>query len=187
MEQPLGVISPEVGKGLAAGAVEPFGALGRVMGGQSQEWLADVARAAVGLAPIGPPGVGKALKAGAGMLESGIMRNLPKELFHVVGSDYKSGEPLRSLYNQHGTAAYDKFAERWPEAGDLGQYHAHNVFFYDTMKEAQDHAETFGGKVLKIDPSKIDALKRDKLEVPYGKKSGYWVTDRDVPPEAIVP
>jgi hypothetical protein len=61
-------------KAAGASAVEPFGQLGRVMTGTSQDTLGDIVGAAAGLAPIGPPGVGKALKAGAEAVESGMAK-----------------------------------------------------------------------------------------------------------------
>ena len=55
---------PSTQEGLKAfgrSAVEPFGQLGRLMTGQSQDTLGDIVGAAAGLAPIGPPGAAKAL------------------------------------------------------------------------------------------------------------------------------
>jgi hypothetical protein len=120
-------------------------------------------------------------------LKGRTMEAPPKELFHVTGDDYRAGQPIKSLYRQYGDEAYDKYAERWPEAGDMGQYHAHQNFFYESLPEAQEHVDEFGGKILKIDPSKIDGLRRDNLEIGYGKDAGFWTTREDVPPEAISP
>jgi hypothetical protein len=76
----------EVGKGLA----EPFGKLGRVMTGQSQDRLSDLVGAAAGLAPIGPPGVGRVagrvLKAGGEALESAIGRASAKGARALAGN-----------------------------------------------------------------------------------------------------
>ncbi len=63
MAQPPGVVGPETAKRSAAGLLEPFGKLGRFMTRQSTDPVGDIAAAAAGLAPIGPPGTGKALKA----------------------------------------------------------------------------------------------------------------------------
>ena len=119
----------------------------------------------------------------AGTLKGGMKP--PSELYHVAGSGYKAGQPLQSLYKRLGDKAYEAYAERWPEAGDMGQYHAHQTFFYDNLKEAQEHVEAFGGQVIKVDPSKVKGLSRDNLEIPYGKKEGYWVTGEDVPANAL--
>lgn len=116
------------------------------------------------------------------VLGSGLVRpNMkpPSELYHVAGPEYSAGEPLKSLYARKGPAAYDEYAARWPEAGDLVQYHPHQNFFYHTMEDAQNHAADFGGKILKIDSSKVDGLHFDKNE-------GFWTTREDVHPEAFL-
>ena len=107
------------------------------------------------------------------------------ELFHVVGDDWREGQPLQSLHRRLGDEAYDVFVERWPDAGDLGQYHAHEIFFYETHEDALDHAANFGGRVVKVDSAKVNGLMRDKLEVPIGRE-GFWSTQEDVPPDAIL-
>ncbi len=109
-------------------------------------------------------------------------REVPDTLYHVVGDGYQEGQPLRSLYDQHGDNAYDMFAEKWPEAGDAALDHPHRIFFYDTEEAARDHAEEFGGRVVKVDPSLIDdeSLRFDTQEAP-----GYWVSLDRVPPEAL--
>lgn len=56
------------------GFMEPFDKLGRVITGQSEHLPTDIAGAALGLAPIGPPGAGKALVSGAQAIESAIAR-----------------------------------------------------------------------------------------------------------------
>lgn len=119
---------------------------------------------------------------GSGMVRTGAA---PTELYHVVGPEYEGG-PLRSLYARKGDAAYDEFAQRWPEAGDLGQDHAHKVMFYDKLEDALSHADAFGGKVLRVDPSMVDALYLDTLEKSYGSP-GFYATRSDVPAEALTP
>jgi hypothetical protein len=138
--------------------------------------------------PMGTGAIaGVPVRAGEAVLGSGAvrgvesgMRETPQELYHVVGEDYKSGDPLRSLYSRKGNAAYDEYAARWPEAGDLVQYHPHQNFFYDTLADAQNHASDFGGKILKVEPSKVEGLHFDKNE-------GFWTTRDDVPPDALSP
>lgn len=109
-----------------------------------------------------------------------VASSMPSQLYHVAPDAYQAGQPLKSLYRQYGNQAYDKFAQKWPDAGDVGQYHAHQTFFYDNLDDAVAHQGAFGGQVLKVDPTKVEGLKRDTLESP-----GYWVTDSDVPPQAI--
>lgn len=101
------------------------------------------------------------------------------DLYHVVGDGW-DGKELLSLHDQYGDDAYDIFAERWPEADGLGIYHAHRIFFYDTLADAQDHAAELGGKVLKIDADKIsDQIKIDDLECPF------YVSTEPVPASVI--
>lgn len=110
--------------------------------------------------------------------------SIPKELYHVAGSEYEAGQPLRSLYSRKGNDAYDEFARRWPESGNLGQYHAHKVMFFDNKEMALDHAILTDGTVLTVNPSKVTGLTFDKLEKSKGFP-GYWSTKDDVPPDAL--
>lgn len=41
------------------------------------------------------------------------------------------------------------YAARWPEAGELGQAHAHYVHCYATLEDARNH--TTDGKIYEID------------------------------------
>ena len=132
---------------------------------------------------------GVPMRAGEMALGAGAVRSVkstameaPKELYHVVGPDYAAGEPLRSLYSRLGDDAYEEFAKRWPDAGDLALDHPHKTFFFTDAKAAAQHADDFGGQVLRVDPSKVEGLLWDKLENP-----GYWVTRSDVPPDALSP
>lgn len=116
---------------------------------------------------------------------SSSMSGLPKELYHVVGPDYQ----VRSLYNRLGDKAYDAHAERWPESGNLGQEHAHKTFFYDNPADARSFADTFGGRILKVDPSKVEGLHLDKSEASgaWGGHPGFWATGEHVPEDALRP
>jgi hypothetical protein len=106
---------------------------------------------------------------------------VPSRLFHVVAEKADLSRGLKSLFRQFGSKAYDMFAKRWPEAANLGEYHAHNTHFYDNLEAAQFHADQYGGKILEINPQKVDELKFDTLERP-----GFWTTTSDVPPDAIM-
>lgn len=141
--------------------------------------------------PMGTGAIaGVPLRGGEAVLGSGFLRgkmpDAPKELYHVVGPDYRQGDALRSLYARKGEAAYDEFARRWPEAGNLGMDHAHKVMFYDKLDDALSHADAFGGNVLKVDPAKVGGLYLDDLEKSYGQ-SGFWATKDEVPPGALSP
>ena len=61
----------------------------------------------------------------------------------------------------------------------MAGYHVNQVHLYPTIEEAINHADTFGGKILEIDPRHLD-VKTDSLEFDHP------VTGR-VPKEAIRP
>jgi hypothetical protein len=119
---------------------------------------------------------------GRGLGTSTSMPKMPSRLYHVVPKNADLSRGLQSLYRRFGNKAYDMFAKRWPEAANLGEYHAHNNMFFDNLPDAQFHADAVGGRIIEIDPLKVDDLKFDKLE-----GSGYWATTSDVSPDAIVP
>ncbi len=75
------------------------------------------------------------------------------------------GNDLLSLYQLEGEDAYEMYAERWPEAGELAQYHVHYIHLYETIEEAKAHQEEHGGEILKIegDPEEL-GIEIDKLE-----------------------
>lgn len=83
------------------------------------------------------------------------------KLYHVA-KNYDGGA-LVSLYAQFGDQAYDIFAERWPDAGELGVYHVHSVHLFETYAEAQAYADECGGEILEINPEGLD-ITVDKLE-----------------------
>lgn len=62
----------EAVKAAGAGAAEPFGQLGRVMTGKSEEPLQDLAMAGIGM--IGPPGAKTVLRSGVGAAETALGR-----------------------------------------------------------------------------------------------------------------
>lgn len=82
-------------------------------------------------------------------------------IYHVAPADHSGN--LESLYSLHGDDAYEMYADRWPEAGELAQYHAHYVHCYDSLDEAREHAAQWGGKIYAIDTSEIE-VERDNLE-----------------------
>jgi hypothetical protein len=61
----------------------------------------------------------------------------------------------------------------------------HCIFFYEALTEAREHAEDFGSRILQIDPSQIEDLQRDTLEICYGKKYGNYCIRHPVPASAI--
>lgn len=87
--------------------------------------------------------------------------------YHVAPADH-SGD-LISLYDQLGEAAYAVYAERWPDAGELAQYHAHYVHMYATIEEARKHVNS--GKIYEIDAEALEdeciEVEIDNLEFPH--------------------
>lgn len=104
-------------------------------------------------------------------------------LWHVAPKKYNGGD-LLSLYEQSGDKAYAKFAKRWPEGADLAPYHAHRVFAFDNLEEAQKYAAAKRGKVLEINADGLD-VKVDNLEIPYGRKQGFPYVDDRIPADLI--
>lgn len=81
-------------------------------------------------------------------------------IYHVAPANH-SGD-LKSLYALHGEDAYEMYADRWPEAGELAQYHAHYIHCYDSLDEAREHVARHGGKVYEIN---VDAMADDMIVV----------------------
>ena len=87
--------------------------------------------------------------------------------YHVCRDEWDGGD-LISLYQQEGEEAYQIYAERWPEAGELAQYHVHYVHLYATLDEAKEHQGKYGGEILVItgEPEEI-GIESDDLEFPH--------------------
>lgn len=136
-----------------------------------------------GLVQVGASGAA----APKGSTRMGALRTMADDateaLYHVAPPEYTSG-PLRSLFSQMGDDAYEEFAKRWPEAADLGQYHADNVFLFDDLAEAQKYADWKGGNIVQVDPTDLD-VQYDMLEVPYGRKKGYPYVSGQIPENAL--
>ena len=79
--------------------------------------------------------------------------------FYHVTDKWGSG-PLRPIGDEAA------FLERWPDAGALSQYHAYKVHMYDNINDAKQHARDVGGKILEIDPNKVN-WEIDDLEFPH--------------------
>jgi len=103
-----------------------------------------------------------------------------KKYYHVVPEDFPDGDGLRSLYSRMGDDAYDEFAKRWPDAGDMGQYHADQVFLFDTPTDAQDFADWRGGRIMQVTPDEYLEVKRDPLE-------GFNYVQGEIPAEYVSP
>lgn len=81
-------------------------------------------------------------------------------IYHVAPADH-TGDIL-SLHKMHGGEAYEMYAVRWPESGNLGTVHAHYVHCYDSLDEAREHAAQHGGKVYEIN---TDAMADDMIQI----------------------
>lgn len=173
----------DTAKDLAGGVVngvwDGISAPGRALMGEPMTY-GDVFNTA-GMAQLGAA----AMPAPRGALRSGsITSTSPGEFYHVAPPEY-SGGALKSLYSQMGNDAYDEFARRWPEAANMGEYHADNVFMFDDLADAMAHAESTGGNILRIDPEYLD-VSYDMLEVPSGRKKGYPFVQREIPADSIL-
>lgn len=82
-------------------------------------------------------------------------------LYHVA-KDYDGGD-LQSLYEQHGNDAYDMYIDKWPEAGELVFYHVHYIHLHNSLDDAQEFVDEFGGEILVIDDADL-TVERDNLE-----------------------
>lgn len=83
--------------------------------------------------------------------------------YHVT--PHWDGGDLESLYALHGDAAYDMYADRWPDAGALAQYHVHVVHLYASYEAAAAHVDYYGGQLLTIvDPDDDLPIHIDDLE-----------------------
>ena len=101
-------------------------------------------------------------------------------LFHVVPDDFPDGSSIKSLYKQMGDGAYDEFSKRWPDAGDMGQYHANQVFLFDNAAEASDFADWRGGRIMQVTPD-------DYLDVRVDPLEGYKYVQDEIPMEYLSP
>lgn len=71
------------------------------------------------------------------------------KLYHVCPT--WNGSDLESLYRQHKDEAYEMYADKWPEAGELAQYHTHYIHLHSTLDDAQEYADEYGGEILVIE------------------------------------
>jgi hypothetical protein len=125
----------EVGKGIA----EPFGQLGRVMTGRSEDTLIDIVGAAAGLAPIGPPGVGKLLKPAAEAAESAIARGAAKGA-KAIASDTGGLNDFIKAY--HGSPHdFDRFDISKIGTGEGAQAYGHGLYFAENEGVAKGYKE----------------------------------------------
>ena len=93
---------------------------------------------------------------------------------------YWDGKDLESLYKQHGDEAYEMFAEKWPESGNLSQVHAHVTHLHSSIKEAKEFAAQYGGMILMIDDAGLE-ITIDDYEYEYP----HPVCKHEIPAENI--
>ncbi len=140
--RPMGVAQPDVignrpgvqeaVKSAGASAIEPFGQLGRVMTGASENMPMDIAGAALGLAPIGPPGKGAALKAGVEVAEGALKKGTTGTL-----SDF--------ITAYHGSPHdFDKFDLSKIGTGEGAQAYGHGLYFAEQEGVARDYRDKLG-------------------------------------------
>jgi hypothetical protein len=69
------------------------------------------------------------------------------------------GYDLQSLYqrcNKNELQAIKRYAQRWPDAGELAQYHIMYVHCWDNYNDAKQHAHDIRGQILAIDTDILD-------------------------------
>lgn len=85
----------------------------------------------------------------------------PITLWHVMGRRYKQGDDILSWGQQEAEGRLPKRGKskhwKWPDV-DTG-YDSHLVCSYTDRREAERHAEEYGGRLLQIDvpPNAVDA------------------------------
>jgi hypothetical protein len=89
------------------------------------------------------------------------------KIYHVAPEGHQGD--LISLYDQYGEPAYDMYADRWPDAGDLVFVHAHYVHCYATIEQARDHIHD--GVICEIDATDLEVV-IDDLEFPHPMVEG---------------
>ena len=97
--------------------------------------------------------------------------------YHVT--EKWDGKELQSAANRMGEeAAITMFMEKWEtDDASFAADQVHYIYLYDTLEDAQNHQETYGGEILIIDDRYLE-LDIDPIE-------GYAVTFYDIPSELI--
>lgn len=86
-------------------------------------------------------------------------------IYHVA-QDGWDGADLLSLYAQYRDDAYDQYAERWPDAGELCYEHAHYVHCHASLSDATAFQADHGGDLLIISLDEDDIV-MDVAEYPH--------------------
>jgi hypothetical protein len=84
-------------------------------------------------------------------------------LYHVT--PHWNGEELKSLASQLGECdAIDAFMAKWQtDDSSFAQDQVTNIYFYNTLDEAQDHQDEYGGEILAIDDTYL-TITMDPIE-----------------------
>lgn len=91
-------------------------------------------------------------------------------IYHVAPMGH-AGD-LLSMAAQIGEVdALAEWSERWPDAGDIAQYHIHQVHCHATLDEARDYAAAFGGVIFAVDDEYLN-VRIDTLEYPHPVVNG---------------
>lgn len=101
---------------------------------------------------------------------------LKTKLYHV-SADYVGGD-LMSLYEMYRDEAYELYAQRWPDAGGMGSYHAHYVHLYERLDDAEMFSAEFGGSIYEVDVADLEEIEIDDLEFPHPMVRDRITSDR---------
>ena len=96
-------------------------------------------------------------------------------IYHVC-RDW-DGNNLQSLYEQYGDQAYDIFLSKWPDAGELAEYHVHYIHCHSALDEAKEYQAEYGGQIIAIDAEYLDVI-IDNLEYPHPMVYGEITLDK---------
>lgn len=130
-----------------------------------------------------------AKKAGLGTEREPKSPEVPEKntkfVYHVVGKDWKPGDPLIPFSSQHSwdSKTAKKISKKWDEyESDPYSYYQTEgtyVHFHSTLKEAQEHKEELAPKsrILKIDTT--------GLEISAGKEYPHPTSYNEVPASSI--
>jgi len=98
-------------------------------------------------------------------MEVDTMNRIKNNTIYHVCKNW-DGCNLKSLYKQYGNQAYDIFLEKWPDAGELAEYHIHYIHCHFTLDEAKEHQAEHGGQIIAIDVEYLEVV-IDNLEYPH--------------------
>jgi len=84
-------------------------------------------------------------------------------MIYHVSQTYQGGDLESSATQMGESEAIEAFCEKWDNAdASLAVYHVNYIHCHDTIEQAREFAEEFGGNVFAID---ADAMADDYIEI----------------------